>query len=92
MVAFLDRLDAGSIAGRTTAVFDTRLAWPRALSGSAAAAIAKRAHAAGAVLIGDQGSFIVTMKPELKPGELERAVEWARDISARVQEGMPVPA
>ena len=92
MVAFLDRLDAGSIAGRTTAVFDTRLAWPRALSGSAANAIAQRLRIACAVLVGEQGSFIVTMKPELKPGELERAVEWARDISARVQEGMPVPA
>jgi len=92
MVEFLDRLAAESIAGRTTAVFDTRLAWPRVLSGSAADAIAQRVRAVGAVLVGSPGSFIVTMKPELKAGELERAAKWAREISARVDERMPVMA
>lgn len=92
MVAFLDRLAAESIAGRMTAVFDTRLAWPRVLSGSAADAIAQRLRAVGAVIVGNQGSFIVTMKPELKPGELERAVKWARAISASVAKRLPVPA
>lgn len=92
MVAFLDRLAADSTAGRMAAVFDTRLAWPRVLSGSAADAIAQRLRAAGAVIVGDQGSFIVTMKPELKRGELERAVKWARAIRARVEERSPVPA
>ena len=92
MVEFLDRLAAESIARRTTAVFDTRLAWPRVLSGSAADAIAQRVRAVGAVLVGSPGSFIVTMKPELKAGELERAAKWAREISARVDERMPVMA
>lgn len=92
MVEFLDRLVADSMAGRMTAVFDTRVAWPRILSGSAADAIAQRLGALGAVIVGAPGSFIVTMKPELKKGELERAARWARDISARIQVQPPVAA
>ena len=92
MVEFLDRLAADSIAGRKVAVFDTRVAWPRILSGSAADAIAQRVGALGAVIVGTPGSFIVTMKPELKEGELERAARWARDLGARIEEKVPVTA
>lgn len=92
MVEYLDRLGAESIAGRTAAVFDTRLAWPQFLSGSAGEAIAQRLRAAGAVLVGAPESFIVTMKPELKPGELERAARWARHISASIDAKPPVAA
>jgi flavodoxin len=92
MVEFLDRLAPDSIASRKVAVFDTRLAWPRILSGSAADAIAQRLGAMGAVIVGTPGSFIVTMKPELKTGELERAARWARDISAKIEQKVPVAA
>jgi flavorubredoxin len=92
MVEFLDRLAPESITGRFTAVFDTRLAWPRVLSGSAAAVIAERLHAAGAVSAGAPESFIVTMKPDLKPGELERAARWAREVSATVAGRVPALA
>lgn len=92
MVEFLDRLEADSMVGRMTAVFDTRVAWPRILSGSAADAIAQRVGALGAVIVGTPGSFIVTMKPELKAGELERAARWARQISAIVKPRLPVGA
>lgn len=92
MVEYLDRLAAESIAGRKAAVFDTRLAWPQFLSGSAADAIAQRLGALGAVIVGVPGSFIVTMKPELKEGELERAAKWARDLSASIDVQLPVAA
>jgi hypothetical protein len=92
MVEFLDRLAPESIAGRKTAVFDTRLAWPRILSGSAADAIAQRLGALGAVIVGSPGSFIVTMKPELKDGELERAATWAREVSAAAAGRVPALA
>ncbi|MEO8626026.1 MAG: flavodoxin family protein [Candidatus Limnocylindrales bacterium] len=92
MIEFLNRLESESIACRTVGVFDTRLAWPRVLSGSAADVITARLSAAGAHLAGEPGSFIVTMKPELKRGELGRAVKWARAISAKVEERVPVPA
>ena len=89
MSAFLQRLDAASVRGRAVAAFDTRVNWPRILSGSAADGIAKRLEAAGAMVIGPQGSFIVSTEPELLPGELERAREWAESVARSV---VPVPA
>ena len=89
MSAFLERLDAASVRGRAVAAFDTRVNWPRILSGSAADGIAKRLEAAGAMVIKPQGSFIVSTEPELLPGELERAREWAESVARSV---VPVPA
>jgi flavodoxin len=89
MSAFLQRLDAASVRGRAVAAFDTRVNWPRILSGSAADGIAKRLEAAGAMVIRPQGSFIVSTEPELLPGELERAREWAESVARSV---VPVPA
>jgi flavodoxin len=86
---YLDRLDAASVRGRAVAAFDTRVNWPRILSGSAADGIAKRLTAAGARVIGPQGSFIVSTEPALLPGELERAREWADTVARSVA---PVPA
>jgi len=81
MVKLLDRLSSESVAGRSFAVFDTRLAWPRVLSGSAADGIARRLRAAGARTVVAPESFIVSTKPELHPGELERAGKWAADVA-----------
>lgn len=87
--AYLDRIDATVIRGRAVAAFDTRLKWPRLLSGSAADAAAERLAALGARVVGPQGSFLVSTAPELLPGELERASAWANEIAAEVA---PVPA
>jgi flavodoxin len=92
MVEFLDRLAPESVSRRFTAVFDTRLAWPQVLSGSAGAVIAARLRAAGAIAAGAPESFIVTMKPDLKPGELERVATWAREVSATVAGRAPAVA
>jgi len=81
MTAYLDALEATSVKGRLVAVFDTRLAWPRVLAGSAAEGIARRLSAEGAVLVAGPESFIVSMKPELQPGELDHARRWARELS-----------
>lgn len=81
---FLDRLDTGSVKGRAAAAFDTRVDWPRILSGSAADGIAKRLAEKGARVIGPQGSFLVTNEPELEPGEVERAKAWAATMAAAV--------
>lgn len=81
MTRFLDRVPSDSWAGRAVATFDTRLRWPRLLSGSAAADIAKRLHAVGITPIVPPESFIVTMKPELEPGERERAATWAVEVA-----------
>lgn len=77
MRAYLDRLDTASVSGRAVAAFDTRVNWPRLLSGSAADGIAKNLRARGARIIEPAGSFIVSTEPSLLPGELERAEAWA---------------
>ena len=82
---FLDRLDAESVKGRAAAAFDTRVDWPRILSGSAADGIATRLAGKGAFVIGPQGSFLVTKEPELQPGEAERAGAWAVKLASVVQ-------
>jgi flavodoxin len=89
--AYLDRIEAGSLRGRAVAAFDTRLKWPRLLSGSAADGTAERLEAAGARVIGPQGSFLVSTEPALLDGELQRARAWAATIAAAVEEA-PVPA
>lgn len=89
MRSYLDRLDAASVRARPVAAFDTRVNWPRLLSGSAASGIAKRLEAAGARLVAPEGSFIVDTQPDLLPGELDRARAWAESLAASV---VPVPA
>ncbi|HEY7600237.1 MAG TPA: flavodoxin family protein [Candidatus Limnocylindrales bacterium] len=89
MRGYLDGLAASSVRGRAVAAFDTRLGWPRILSGSAGDGIAARLARLDAQVIGPVGSFIVTSTPSLEPGEIERAREWAESIAARA---VPVAA
>lgn len=81
---YLEGLDLQWSMGRATAAFDTRLDWPRLLSGSAADQIASRLTARGAKVVGTPGSFLVTRAPELEPGELERAGEWAEHLAQAI--------
>ena len=85
MVRFLDRVEPEPLRRTATAVFDTRLRWPRLLSGSAAVEIAKRLRAAGAPVATRPESFIVSMKPDLEPGELARAAAWATSVADGVE-------
>ena len=81
---FLDSITSVA-AARAAAVFDTRVNWPRLLSGAAADGIAKRLQALGARLVVPPESFIVSTKPELLPGELERARAWGAALADHVQ-------
>ena len=65
----------------TAAAFDTRIRWPRILSGSAADGIARRLEAIGARLIAPPESFMVNTRPELESGELERARAWGASLA-----------
>jgi flavodoxin len=84
---YLDRLEPGALHDKAVAVFDTRLNWPHWLSGSASAELAKRLDILGTWLIAPPESFLVSSgtgkvtKPMLRPGELERAVEWAKSLT-----------
>jgi flavodoxin len=82
---YLDRIDLRWAMGRAGAAFDTRLDWPRLLSGSAADQIADRLGALGLKVIGSPGSFTVSMAPKLESGELERAAEWAENLAQAVR-------
>jgi flavodoxin len=76
---FLGRL--GKLPGTPVAAFDTRLSWPLWLSGSAGRDIAAELRRAGGRLVAPPASFQVSMKPELKPGELQRAAAWAATLA-----------
>jgi flavodoxin len=89
---FFDRLPEHALRGIPAAAFDTRVNWPRVLSGSAAAGIEKRLHAAGAKVVVPAQSFIVDMKPQLLAGELERARRWAASLADAVRLEAPVLA
>ncbi len=79
--AFFARLPAHALRGIDAAAFDTRLDWPRLLSGSAARRIRRLLLEAGANLAVAPESFRVSGRPELRHGELERASTWAREVA-----------
>jgi flavodoxin len=89
--AYLGRIEPAALRGQAVATFDTRLKWPRFLSGSAASGAAEQLAAAGARVIGPEGSFLVSTEPVLLDGELQRARAWAAEIVAGV-ELAPTPA
>jgi flavodoxin len=88
---FLTRLQVHPPA--MVAVFDTRVRWPRWLSGSAATDVAVRLQRAGAQLIAPAESFYVkriagTSGPsavEMDAGELERARAWGSALADLVE-------
>jgi flavodoxin len=88
---FLERVPAAALAGKNAAGFDTRLRWPRWLSGSAGSRIVERLGWRGANVIVPEESFLVSGKlPVLEPGELERAAAWAASLAAKVESKEPV--
>lgn len=81
VTSFLDKLVELGLDGKRAAAFDTRVRWPRALSGSAAGDITKKLHLAGAEIAAEPMSFFVAGKvAHLEPGELERAEGWAATL------------
>lgn len=81
VVQYIERLGANGFAGKRVAAFDTRMRWPRFLSGSAAADINKKLKAAKGNVAAEPMSFFVSGKiPDLEPGELERAEGWAASL------------
>jgi flavodoxin len=85
MARFLARLAPASVHLTPAAAFDTRLRWPKFISGSAADEIDKRLWAAGARVVAPPESFMVSAKPELEAGETARAAEWASAIADRLR-------
>jgi flavorubredoxin len=89
--AFFDRLPSHALRGLDAAAFDTRLDWPRMLTGSAALEIRRRLVQAGADIVVDPESFMVSSRPELRWGEIERAPIWARSVAEAAREASASP-
>jgi flavodoxin len=85
---WLDQLPAASLQGIPVAVFDTRTP-PTILSrifGFAAPRLAKRLAKESVTLLVSRAGFIVKgIKGPLAAGELERAADWAEEITASTE-------
>ncbi len=92
IVRFFDRMGPEMWRGTAAAAFDTRLHWPRWISGSAGASIAQHLRQAGARLIAPEESFFIKgpgsvrgQTPELEAGEAERATAWAASLTGMLE-------
>jgi flavodoxin len=93
LAAYLDRLEPETLRDVATAAFDTRIRWPRWLSGAASVSVAHRLERAGVSLIAPVESFFVTKagntldnsSAKLEPGEIERATAWATSLLGHVE-------
>lgn len=83
---YVEHLPVDKMDHLAVAVFDTRVRWPKLLSGSAAEGIAKRLARSGAELIDEPESFFVDGREgPLSDGELKRAADWGRHLLAEMQ-------
>jgi flavodoxin len=87
IVGYFDELAPHALARIPAAAFDTRVGWPRILSGSAAVTIAHRLTDAGARLVAPPESFIVSREPQLEDGEVRHATTWATTLADSVAGG-----
>jgi flavodoxin len=89
MARFFDWMAPDALRGVAVAAFDTRLRWPRWMSGSAGKGIEKKLEEAGARVIAPVASFFIkgamgtggSSSAQLEDGELERAKTWATSLA-----------
>jgi flavodoxin len=90
MAEYLDRL--GGLSTQLVATFDTRMRWPRFISGSASHGIAGKLRMAGANDVAEPMSFFVHgADPILEPGELERAESWGASLLEKIAQEQALP-
>lgn len=83
---FLVQLPVDRLEHLPVAVFDTRVHWPKLLSGSAAETIAKRLTRNGALLVDEPESFFVDGREgPLSDGELQRAADWGAFLASEMK-------
>jgi flavodoxin len=85
-----DHMEPEALAGVVAATFDTRLRWPRWLAGSAGVGASNKLQQAGARMIAPAESFFIKnaekgAAPNLEPGELERATQWATALAEQAR-------
>lgn len=85
MKGYLEKLPDDSVQGMAVAAFDTRLRWPKLLSGAASQGIAERLERKGARILAEPESFLVERADgPLVEGERERAAAWGRHLIGSV--------
>lgn len=86
MRGFVEALPASRVEHLRVAVFDTRLHWPKLLSGSAADGMAKTLTRKGATMVDGPQSFIVEDREgPLRDGEADRAEQWGTHILTQLK-------
>ncbi len=78
-----DWLATAPATGRFAA-FDTRVDIAAILSGRASKGISRKLRHHGLEEVVDPESFLVTTDNELEPAEIERALDWGRQIARRL--------
>jgi len=68
------------------AAFDTRVDMSALVTGRASKGIAKKLRHAGATLVVEPESFLVTKDNQLEPGETERALAWGSRVARETTE------
>ncbi|MDE3231171.1 MAG: flavodoxin-like domain-containing protein [Chloroflexota bacterium] len=87
MQTLLQSLTAERLRGVSVACFDTRIAHPRWLAGSAAKIMVHRLQALGAVVVAPpEGFYVEGTEGPLAAGEEARAADWATALAVRVGE------
>lgn len=94
---YFEHLAPGALNGVAAAAFDTRVRWPRWLSGSAGSGIEQKLRQAGARVVVPAESFFVKgaagtgggNTTELDSGELERAAQWSATVAASAAASAP---
>jgi flavodoxin len=97
LTELLSRLEPDTLRGIAAAGFDTRLRWPRWLSGSAGSSITEKLRQAGAQVIAPAESFFIkgvagtggSKTATLQDGELERAMAWGASLADRLEPATP---
>jgi len=79
MVEFISILDSKQLVGKKAATFDTRI--KLFIHGDAMLKIAEGLSAAGAEIVGSQPFYVKGKVSTLLDGEIDRAVEWAEQLT-----------
>ena len=84
--AFLGSISRRALQGLPAAAFGTRYRKARWLTGSAARAIAESLRKVrGSLLLPAESFFVVGREGPLQEGELQRARDWAREVTERFE-------
>jgi flavorubredoxin len=76
---FTNGLSGRAANGMVAATFDTRYRMPTGRTGSAARTLARRLYRNGIRLLTHESFFVAHgQPPELEPGEITRAADWAK--------------